>query len=226
NDDAIIITDQLQNLTPYYPVTINAAATAKTLTMNDFGSTPPELDNNSTLTIIGTFDLIKDSIVHNTGTIRVGGAMKVEGSSHLTNSGLLGHLILAQGGDFKDTSTISNTAGGKIEVSGGTLNVLVDITNSGGILQLDDGTALTLSGSTITGGTINDGTASGTGATIHVTGASKIDSGATLNNGAVTVDAKLTLDTVTVSGTIITDNSSIELDNTVKLAGGATLRRA
>src|SRR5258706_5603830 len=36
---------------------------------------------------------------------------------------------------------------------------------------------------------------------------------AALNNGAVTVNAKLTLDNVTVTGTTITDNSSIELDN-------------
>ena len=33
----------------------------------------------------------------------------------------------------------------------------------------------------------------------------------------MTVDAKLTLDNVTVSGTVITDNATMELDNTVTL---------
>ena len=40
----------------------------------------------------------------------------------------------------------------------------------------------------------------------------------------MTVNAKLTLDNVTVSGTTITDNSSIELDNNVTLTGGATIQ--
>ena len=38
----------------------------------------------------------------------------------------------------------------------------VDITNSGGIVKVDDGATLTLSGTTINGGTIDDGMASGT----------------------------------------------------------------
>jgi hypothetical protein len=191
--------------------------------MNDFGETPPELDNNNTLTIGGTFDLITDAVVKNFGTISVGGLLEVESASQLTNSGPLTLLQLAQGGDFKDQSSITNTAGATIEVSGGTLNVLVDIANSGGTIQIDDGATLVLSGSAIGGGTINNYSGA-LGGTIHVTGASKIDGGATLNKGAVTVDAQLTLDTVTVSGTLITDNFSIELDNTVKLAGGATIQ--
>ena len=35
HDDVIVITDQLHGLTPYYPVTIDAAAFAKSLLMND-----------------------------------------------------------------------------------------------------------------------------------------------------------------------------------------------
>ena len=57
SDDAIIITDQLDGLTPSYPVTINAPAFAKSLTMNDFGTSPPELINQSTLTIGGAVTL-------------------------------------------------------------------------------------------------------------------------------------------------------------------------
>ena len=76
----------------------------------------------------------------------------------------------------------------------------------------------------ITGGIIND-YSSVVGGVIHVTGASTINGGAQLNNGTVNVDAKLTLDAVSVSGTTIKDNAhgSIELDNTVKLTGGAVV---
>src|SRR4029077_5550365 len=40
---------------------------------------------------------------------------------------------------------------------------------------------------------------------------------------AVTVDGRLSLDDAAVSGSTITDNSSIELDGTVILTGGATI---
>ena len=42
----------------------------------------------------------------------------------------------------------------------------------------------------------------------------------------VLANAMLTLDGVTVSGSVITDNASIELDNTVKLKDGATIQGA
>ena len=69
-----------------------------------------------------------------------------------------------------------------------------------------------MNGAAIDGGTITDNN------TIDVTGASKIDSGATLNNGAVTVesDVTLTLDGMTVNGTTITDKGTIVLDDTVQ----------
>ena len=50
------------------------------------------------------------------------------------------------------------------------------------VIQIDHGATLKLNGAAIDGGTINDNNM------IDVTGASKIDSGATLNNGAVTVE--------------------------------------
>ena len=60
-------------------------------------------------------------------------------------------------------------------------------TVSGATIQIDDGTVLTLTNATINGGTIDDGTAGGTGTpalfgSIDVTGSSKI-SNAFLNNG-------------------------------------------
>ena len=106
-------------------------------------------------------------------------------------------------------------------------------TASGAIIQVDDGTTLTLSGVTIDGGTVNDGTAGGTGSpavfgSIDVTGSSKIDGHAALNNGGVTIESgvTLTLDNITVFATTLTDKGTIVLDDTVKLTGGATLQGA
>ena len=100
SDDAIVITDQLAGLTPSYPVTINAPAFAKSLTMNDFGGAPtvppavppppapPVLINQSTLTIGGAVSLNADSDIENSGTIIVGGLMEVLDASVLNNSGI------------------------------------------------------------------------------------------------------------------------------------------
>jgi fibronectin-binding autotransporter adhesin len=287
-DDVIIITDQLIGLTPSYPVTIdaNTAAMAKSVTMNDFGTSPPELINLGSLTISGAFDMSADSILHNSGTISVGGLMEVLDTSVLQNSAT---LTLEAGGDFAATTTITNT--GTIEVSGGTLTVEADIANTGGtvvvdgaatltldsgaidggtidnsgnidvsglsaisnahlnnghvtlgsnatltldndmvtgtsfadtasgsVIQVDDGTTLTLSGVHITGGTINDGTATGS---IDITGDSTI-SGASLNHGGVTIEANqtLTLDSDTVTGTSFIDTAS---GATILIDGSATL---
>ena len=353
-DDVIIITDQLHALTPgapdpipSYPVTIDATtqAAANSVTMDDFSSTPPELDilAGGSLTIgaaanPGTHNFIlnADSILHNSGTLTVvDGKMELSdrlgaaslpnqlNQSVVVNSGTIN---LEQGGDFQGRSNITNT--GKIDVQGGTLNVLVNITNTspgqiivdsgatvalgtdtnndpgivinsspgivGGItggtvtvntggtldlqgnnfltgghlgnsgqvnvtgtgnalhnetvtanhalevfggaaLTLDQGTTvansgtvtvdstgtLTLNAATISGGTINDFSAGSPalGGLINVTGDSKIDSSAALNNGAVTVQSgkTLTLDNVTVTGTSFTDTGTVAVD------GGATL---
>ncbi|MET4215124.1 VCBS repeat-containing protein [Bradyrhizobium sp. LB14.3] len=392
DDDVIVITDQLHGLTPSYPVTIDTAAYAKSITMNDFGGPPPEVINKSLLTISGALNMSADSIFTNSaaGVMSVGGKAEILGASVLTNAG---YLTLAGGGDFAKGTTITNS--GMIELSGGTLKTLALIHNAGGTLKADAGTTLIVDTATIDGGTVailgtleldgtsliengalnssgavnvkgtvefahetvsnsssgtvkvlangwltidqgssvtntgnvtvdasgklivngatisgagtvtNDGeldlngnailsggvlnnnaifnvtgtgnaldgetvTNAGTievlangvlaidhgstvnnssgsvivgataaltldnatisggaingGGTIHLTGASKIDGGATLSVSAVTADAKLTLDGVTVSGSTITDNSSIELDNTVKLKDAAKIQ--
>jgi len=132
----------------------------------------------------------------------------------LQNSGL---ITLSQGGDFKDQSTVSNTITGTIEVAGGTLNVLVDVANSGQ-LAIDPGATLALNGSTVTGGIVTDNGA------IHITGDSAIN-GAEVNGGQVTVDATktLTLDNTAVTGTTITDNGTVKVDGgqTLSLSGVA-----
>src|SRR5258708_39814966 len=81
NDDVIIITDQLRGLTRSYPVTIDAPAFAKSVTMNDFGASAPELINQSTLTISGVLSLAADSNVDNSGTISVRALMEVFNTS-------------------------------------------------------------------------------------------------------------------------------------------------
>ena len=89
NDDVIIITDQLHGLTASFPVTINAPAFAKSVTMNDFGTSAPELINHSTLTISGVLSLAADSIIDNSGTISVGDLMEVLNTSVLQNSAII-----------------------------------------------------------------------------------------------------------------------------------------
>src|SRR5262249_2813105 len=93
------------------------------------------------------------------------------------------------------------------------------VINTGHVLKDDVGAILTLTTSTITGGTITDN------GTIDVTGDSTIGRGAHLNGGNVTVEdgVLLTLDGITVDATTITDNDAtlgtgaVQIDNTVKL---------
>ncbi len=227
NDDAIVITNQLIGLTPSFPVTIDAPAEAKSLTMNDFGSTPPEVINQSTLTIANDLNMAADSIIHNAGTISVGGLIEVQDTSVLDNSGT---LVLQAGGDFSGQSIITNT--GTIELSGGTLHVGVHIVNSGqgeesvgGLITIDSAATLALDGATLSGGTVNDNHL------IDIIGSSTI-SGAHLNHGAVTIESGqiLTLDGDTVTGTGFTNagtGSAIDVDggdslslNGVTVSGG------
>jgi VCBS repeat-containing protein len=214
NDDAVIITDQLVGKTPLYPVTINAAAFAKSLVLNDFGTKAPELDNNSTLTVGGEFDLLADSIVNNTGTISVGSALEVENASKVTNSGT---ITLANGGDFKDQSSVTNS--GLIEVNvGGTLELenSSHLTNSGKIKLANGGdfkdhSSVTNSGLIeIGGGTLN--------VLVHVANA----------DGQITVDApaKLTLHNATIDGGTVGGPGAIDVIGNTKIDGTSASRAA
>ena len=318
NDDVIVITDQLHGLTPSYPVTIDAAAYGKSLTMDDYDTTvdhtAPEVINHSSLTLAGKLTLNADAKFTNAadGTVLVGGAIDVETITRtsgkvVTNTVTItnaGTLTLAAGGIIDTLTTIANS--GMIELSGGTLTLDTGIANAGGTVQVDSVATLVADAVTIDGGTVtmlgtleldgtsliengtlnnsgavkvkgavefanetvgnaalgtievfadatltvdkgsiinnsgnvivdadaemilNDATISGGAVkgdgSIDVTGASTIDSGATLSVATVTADAKLTLDGVTVSGSVITDNASIELDNTVKLQDSAEIK--
>ena len=241
-DDVIIITDQLHGLTPAYPVTIDAAAFANSVTMNDFDlSNPlhsqPELDNLSTLTISGALTLSADSIIHNSGIISVGGKAEMLNQSVLLNSGT---IDLAQGGDFKDDSSITNTGTGTIEVSGGTLNVLVDIANAG-LVKVDAPAALNLNGATIDGGTLrvsgtldstgtsaltdvditNTGLIESTGGILTIDPATLINSGTLEANGG---ELDLTGETVTNTGLMqAIDDSTLKLTSTTVTNTGGTV---
>jgi fibronectin-binding autotransporter adhesin len=234
SDDVIIITDQLHGLTPSFPVTINAPAFASSLTMNDFGATAPQLINHSTLTISGVLSLNADSVVDNSGTISVGGLMEVLDHSVLHNYDT---LKLAQGGDFKDYSTISNSSTGKIEVTGGILNVQVDVANSG-LVTVGSGATLKLNHGTITGGTVTNKAngiidlageavlkngALGNSGQIKVSGTGNALHNETVTNlgaGLIAVTGALTLDLGTsIAGGILTNSGTVKIET----ASGATL---
>jgi fibronectin-binding autotransporter adhesin len=189
-DDVIIITNQLIGLTPVYPVTIDLPALAKSVTMNDFGmlfANSPTLINQSTLTVgSGGISLSADSIIENdkSATISVAGQMEVLDQSSLQN---YGQITLQGGGDFKDQSTITNFASGTIEVASGTLNVLVDVANSG-LISVDAGATMALDAGTIDGGTV---TINGT---LNLEGASFLKNGTLTNRGKVDVSGTVTFD--------------------------------
>lgn len=248
-DDAIVITDQLHGLTPSYPVTIDAAAYAKSLTMDDYDTkvhhTAPQLINQSTLTIAGTLTLNADARFTNTlgGHVFLGGAIDVEtitrksglivtNTSKITNAGT---LTLAAGGTIDTLTTISNS--GTIDLSGGTLALKSDIANIGGTLQVDAGATLVAGTVTVDGGTVTIAGA------LELDGNGLIENGTLNNSGMVNVKgaAEFAHETVsnTSSGTIevlangwltihlassVTNNGAVTVDASGKLiVNGATI---
>jgi VCBS repeat-containing protein len=222
-DDVIIVTHQLIGLTPTFPVTVNAPAFAQSLTMNDFGTpftNSPTLSNHSSLTVgAGGIRLHADAIIENFGTISVGGLAEVLHQASLQNWGL---LKLAQGGDFTDHSTIANFASGTIEVAGGTLNVLVDIANSGTV-SVDPNATLTLQGASIDGGAVtNNGTFDSTGVSA-ITDAEITNSGLIESTGGVlTIDAAAPV-TLANSGTLEADGGTLVIGANVTVTGNSSV---
>ena len=144
--------------------------------MNDFGTSAPQLINQSTLTIGAVFSLGADSIVDNAATVSVGGLMEVLDSSVLQNSGA---IYLGQGGDFGDQSTVTNS--GTIDVCGGTLNILTDVDNAGGQMKIDGAARLMLNGASIDGGAVTDN------GEIDLAGAAVLKNGSLVNSGLIKV---------------------------------------
>ncbi len=241
DSDVLIGTDQVLPGTLTFPVTVNADAFAKSLTINDFSDfvKAPELDVEAgvTLAISGALSLNTgtgpgialnpESTIDNLGTITVSGIASLLKDSVLDNSGL---LKLSQGGVFGDQSSITNS--GIIELVGNTLNVEtlnveVDIANSGGTIQVDTDATLELSnGAKVTDGKVvfADSTAKlfvgsggGTLDGVAVTGGGEIDVGS-----ATATSVTLTLDDAAsvTGGKLVFAGSS---DKVAIGAGGATL---
>lgn len=230
HDDVIILTDQLRGLTPAFPVTIDQAALAKSVTMNDFGGgAPPELDNLTTLTISGALTVKADARVHNFNgaTIFVGGQAQFLDHSELINSGM---LKLAAGGQFGVDASITNI--GTIELVSGTLNILGDLVNANeggaGLIQVDLGATLALSGS-IAGGLITvdgaggvqnfDSSSSGEAndGVLALTGGASLSDGSLDNFGRILVSGSDNVfhgETVTNSGALeVVQGGKLTLDH-------------
>ena len=195
-----------------------------------------QIDNASTLTLSTT-------TIHG-GTIN-DGTLAGDGSVVGLPAGTFGTIHVTGNSTIDSNASLNN---GAVNVDAGVTLILNDVTVTGSeitdanattsVIQVDNTHTLTINGTTIHGGTINDGTLAGDGSvvglpagtfgTIHVTGNSAIDSNASLNNGAVNVDAgvKLILNDVTVTGSEITDTNAttsvIQVDNTHTLTINGT----
>ncbi len=158
------------------------------------------VEDNVTLTLDGM--TVNGTTITDKGTVVIGDTVKLTG-----NATLEGVSGLALG-------AITNN--GTLKVAGAAELLDDMLTNTSGIIQVDALQTLTLSGTEIIGGTITDN------GKIDVTGDSKIDGGATLNNGAVTVegDVTLTLDSMTVNGTVFND---LVTGGTIQIESGDTL---
>ncbi|WP_244645996.1 VCBS domain-containing protein [Bradyrhizobium campsiandrae] len=175
---------------------------------------------------VGSIDVIGASTIDKGATLSVA---TVTADAKLTLDGItVSASVISDNASIELDNTVQLKGGARIQgghvTNAGTLEIsgaatlLNDVVTNNGTVQVDGSQALTLSNTEISGGAID-----GTG-TIDVTVASKIDGAATLSTSAIIADAKLTLNGITVSGSTITDNSSIELDNTVKLQDGAKIQ--
>ena len=144
---------------------------------------------------------------------------------------LTGPRLTAAGASLDHVGITNDKSIEVFSASNLTLDDGTTVANGSGTFTIDGSATLTLNAAEITGGTINDFSTGGSGK-IDVTGSSKIDGGATLNNGSVKVEsATLTLDDVTINGTTITEETTgsiIQIDgnSTLTLENGATIQGA
>jgi probable HAF family extracellular repeat protein len=213
-------------------IQIDPGATLKLNGAEIIGGT---ITDNNTIDVTGSSKIDSGATLNN-------GAVTVEPGVTLTLDGMTvngttitdkGTIVLSDTVKLEGSATLDGVSGsalgaiinnGTLEVAGAAELLNDTLTNTSGIIQVDDSQTLTLSGTEVIGGIINDFNGL-IGGKIDVTGNSKIDSGATLNNGVVTVEpgVTLTLDSMTVNGTTITDKGTIVLDGTVQLEGSATI---
>jgi hypothetical protein len=196
--------------------------------------------NGTAITGEGMIDVTGDSTVDDAATLG-NSAATVESGVTLTLDGMTvngttitdkGTIVLADTVKLTGNATIEGASGsalgaitnnGTLEIAG-VAELLDDKLTNNSSIQIDDSQTLTLSGTTITGGVINDFSGAA-GGTIDVTGDSTIDGGAALNNGAVMIGSgvTLTLDAVTVNGTGTTGEGKIDVTGDSTIDGGASL---
>ena len=199
--------------------------------------------SGGTITDNGTIDVTGDSTIKGSASNLSGGGtgqIKIE-AAKLTLDGVTvtgtsisetttGSILSVDGSDtltLAGTDSITGVSGsnitnaGTIDVTGTTTITTDSLTNTGaGTLKVDS--TLKLSGATVSGGTITDN------GIIDVTGDSTIKSVSNLNGGGtgqIKIEAaKLTLDSVTVTDTSISETTSgsilsVDASNTLTLAG-------
>ena len=182
--------------------------------IDDYSSTGP-----SGSIVAGNIDITGDSTF--CGVDFHGGNLTVEGGKTLSLSG-----DTISGAAIEDgTVNSGGVTAGTIDVTGDT--TFCDITLNDGNLTVEGGVKLTLSGDTISGTAIEDGTVTSggvTAGTIDVTGDTTLIKG-TLTDGDLTVGhgVTLTLDAETLTGVSVCDVGTIDIHNTVTLAGDITI---
>ncbi|MDN4988465.1 FecR domain-containing protein, partial [Bradyrhizobium sp. WYCCWR 13022] len=210
-------------------VTIVEAAFANSVTLGVAGTSGgAQLINNSTLTTGNALTLYGESTFYNFGTTIVG-LLELLDRSALHNSG---RTVLMDGGDFIDQSSVSNDEGGMLELAGGTLNVAVNVANSGLVL-IDPGADLSLYGASFNGSIENKGTIDLTGRATLINGSldnfGRINVSGTgnafhdeivSNFGAIAVTGQLTFDFgTTITGGTIFNAGIVKIES----GQGATL---
>jgi hypothetical protein len=203
----------------------------------------------STITAVVTGTTTSSPIQLTNGTVNVGAALTLDNvsvSGTQISETSSGSLVLADTVKLTGGVSISGftpaaheiTNNGTLEIAG-PATLSNDVVSNVGTIQVDDTTnnastspKLTLSNAIITGGIVNNSSPSGSGGTIAVTGATTLQGVSNsnklqLNKGTVSVGAGLTLNSVVVSASQISQASggggSIEIDNTVQLTAAATI---
>lgn len=213
DDDVIIPAQHIPGGTGFYPVTIAAPAFAHTVTLDAANTTGAEIINESSFTVGDAVTLFNDAVLNNQGAASFG-QLELFNQSSVLNSG---NITLRQGGDFEEQSTVVNAgAAAIIELAGGTLNVFVDINNSG-LVKVDGGAVLNLEGAGATG-------AFQIGGVLNLEGTSFLQKGSLSNAGQVNVGGAVAFsDESVINGGLGTINvtDALILENGTGISGGA-----
>ena len=214
-DDVIVITNQLEGLTPTYPVTITSAvgtlgAAANSITMDNFGGNAPVLINQVKLAVGADFD-INDHSSDNppgytgpefdnqaTGTVTIGGAFNLNADAVVHNAGFVtvdGKLEALDQSTVQNSGTIKLAGGGDFggqsTISNTVTGALIEV--SSGVLNVDVdisnlGTVKIDPGAalTLSSAAIDDGIVTNNG-TLTLNGGAVVKNGTLGNSGQIDV---------------------------------------